>query len=223
MNRFSGRTRLCLGTLAAFVVLLFAHPFAHGQSFPFPTYQLDWTTIFNNSAGGDTEDNWVANSYAAMDGATRIVSVSLPLFSNFTDQPITALIYQGFDLMDPTAGGGLVLMAQQDATFSHTPGTFSVVTVTFDNPVTFNPGDIFYAAVLIRGIPPDKYPFLLNGTSLRGQSFFDVGLTLGGPYDINQLPAHSANITPLGGVHPVVGGGIQDPGTLSLWATGVAP
>jgi hypothetical protein len=157
-----------------------------------------------------------------MSGATKIVSVSLPIVYSFTDQPITALIYQGFDLMDPTANGGLLLMAQQDATFSHIPGTFTVVTVTFDNPVTFNPGDIFYAAVLIRGVPPDKYPFLLDGDALRGQSFFDVGLN-GGPYDINQLPAHSANITPLGGTHPVVGSGIQSAGTLTLWANGVAP
>jgi hypothetical protein len=222
MNRLSGRRSFYRKVLGACAALLFAHTFAHGQAFP--TYQLDWTAPFNNSAtGADTEDNWVANSFTALSDATKIVSVSLPIVYSFTEQPITALIYQGFDLMDPTAGGGLMLMAQQDATFSHTPGTFSIVTVTFDNPVTFNPGDIFYAAVLIRDVPPDKYPFLLNGTSLRGQSFFDVGLTLGGSYDINQLPAYSANVTPLGGVHPVLGGGIQDAGTLTLWANGVSP
>jgi hypothetical protein len=57
-------------------------------------------------------------------------------------------------------------------------------------------------------------------TQALGQSFFDVALTVGGTYDLDQLPANSANITVFGGVHPVLGnapGDVQAPGNLPLW------
>jgi hypothetical protein len=90
-----------------------------------------------------------------------------------------------------------------------------------------NAGDIFYAAVLIRGVPANKFPFYLDTaatgplmTVAVGRSFFDAGLTFSGPYDVNQ---GSANVTVMGGAHPVLGGGIQDAGNLALWANGTAP
>ncbi len=223
MNRKSGRRCFYPSVLCALAALLVSSTLAHAQ--PNSFYYLDWTERFNNSAtSSDTQDNWVANSFTAGTNS-KIVSITIPIGETFTNKPITALIYQGFDLYDPTAGGGLLLMAQQTTTFSSTVGVGNEVTVTFDNPVTLNSGDIFYAAVLIPAVGPSQYPFRNDASRVigNGRSFFDTGLTYGGAYDINQLPDNSANITTLGGTHPIVGPGIQSAGTLALWANGVAP
>jgi hypothetical protein len=218
MNLRFGRGSFYLSVLCAFTAVLFSSTLAHGQAF----YSYDWTESFNNSAtSSDTEDNWVANSYTASSAGVKIVSITIPIRDTFTDQPISALIYQGFDLLDPTAGGGLILMARQDTTITTRLGYGDIVTVTFENPVTLNPGDIFYAAILIPGVPGGKFPFRNDTGRYTGRSFFDVGLTFGGPYDINQLPDNSFNITPLGGTHPVLGPGIQGAGILSLWVNGL--
>jgi hypothetical protein len=200
---------LNLGVLGACVALLFTGAFAHSQGF----YQHDWSGPINNSAGDtDTQDNWVANSFTARSGATHIASISLPIADSFTNQPISALIYRGIDYTDPTIGPGLTLLSQTNTTFTSVAGT--ILTVKLDTPVDLNVGDNFYAAVLIPGVPPLKYPFY-NDKSRGdlGQSFFDVGLTSGAPYDIDQ---GSANITPFGGKHPVVGQAVPA-GTLALW------
>src|SRR5438270_5547891 len=119
MNRPFGRRNLYLSVAGAFTVLLFTGTFAHAQHF----FQLDWGQGFNNSASSDTEDNWVANSFPVSNAdRTHIVSISLPIGDTFTNQPISGLIYQGYDLQDPTAGGGLVLKARTDTTFTSTPG-----------------------------------------------------------------------------------------------------
>jgi hypothetical protein len=211
MKRQFGRKGF-LSAVSALALLLLTGTFAHAQHF----YTLDWPQIFNNSATPtDTQDDWVANSYTVTSSGMNIVSISIPIYDSFTNQTMTGLIYQGFDVADPTAGGGLLLKAQKDVTFT-SPG---IVTITFDTPVAFNSGDIFYAAVLMRAVPANKYPFYNDTSYVRSpiRSFFDTGLTFGGTYDINQLPDNSANITPLGGTHPVVGPGVQDPGTLALW------
>jgi hypothetical protein len=96
-----------------------------------------------------------------------------------------------------------------------------------NTPVDFKAGDVFYAAALIPGVQGyapgvsnGRFPFYEDDSTLSpyptalGQSFYDVGLTLSGPYDVNQ---GSANITVLGGTHPVVGPEINDPGNLALW------
>jgi hypothetical protein len=204
------------------VALLFTGAFARAQYI----FQFDWGESFNNSAtGNDAEDSWVANSYTiANANQTNIVSISLPFADTFTNQPISGFIYQGFDLNDPTANGGLVLKARKDTTFSSVPGT--ILTIALDTPVTFNVGDIMYVAVLIPGVPGSKFPFQLDigvgsgfggllMTQFLGRSFFDVGMTPSGAWDVNQ---GSGNITPMGGTHPVVGPGIQDAGNLALWA-----
>jgi hypothetical protein len=217
-----------LSVLGIVTSLLFTGPFAHAQYVPPKEgiYQLIWAETFNNSAlPGEIEDNWVANSFTAVSGGTQIVAISLPIGDDFTNQAITGLIYKGFDLHDPTAGGGLVLMSQTDTTFSSIAG--DVITITLNTPVDFNAGDVFYTAVLIPGVPGyapgvsnGKFPFYEDGpaniskSKPLGQSFFDVGLTLSAPYDVNQ---GSANITVLGGTHPVVGPEINDPGNLALW------
>jgi hypothetical protein len=180
---------------------------------------------FNNAPTNDAEDNWVANSFPInLADRTHVVSVTLPIGDTFSNQPISALIYQGFDLQDPTVGGGLVLKSRTDTTFDSTAG--AIVTVTLDTPADFKVGDIMYVAVMIPGVPPTKFPFysdtgtgsglggLLKTTPL-GRSFFDVATTIGGAWDVNQ---GSDSITVLGGIHPILGAGIQDPGNLALWA-----
>jgi hypothetical protein len=232
MKLHLGRRSLYRSVLGAFMALLLSGTVAQAQIF----YQFDWAERFNNSVGStDTEDMWVANSFTANPAGDGVItSITLPIADTFTNQPITALIYEGADLNDPTAGGGLMLVGQKTTTFTSVRGTF--LTITFDDPgVSVTPGQVFYAAVLIPGVPATKFPLqndtvgsgntlgMLLGTQPLGRSFFDVGLTISGPYDINQLPAHSANITVFGGVHPVLGGSpgdIQSPGNLALWATG---
>jgi hypothetical protein len=203
-----GRRTIYLYVFGACMAVLLPGTFVHAQGF----YQNDWSGAINNSAGlTDTQDNWVANSFQTRSGATHIVSVSLPIGDSFTNQPISALIYTGINYTDPTVGPGLTLLSQTDTTFTSVAGT--ILTVKLDTPVDLNVGDIFYAAVLIPGVPPLKYPFYFDRNRDLGQSFFDVGVTSGAPYDINQ---GSANITPFGGTHAVVGQAIPA-GTLALW------
>jgi hypothetical protein len=211
MKRLFGHRIFYASVFAALTAQLFAGTFADAQNV-LGFYQLDWSGPINNSAGTtDTEDNWVANSYTARSGATHIASISLPIADTFTNQAISALIYSGVDYTNPQAGPGLVLLSETDTTFSSTPGT--LLTVELNTPVDLNVGDIFYAAVLMPGVPPLTYPFFFDSSRDLGQSFYDVGLSLGAPYDINQ---GSANITPFGGTHPVVGAAVPA-GTLALW------
>jgi hypothetical protein len=202
--------------LGAVAALLLTGTLAQAQTF----HALDWSERFNDSAGtSDVQDNWVANSYTASSNGESIISITLPIGDTFTNKPVSALIYAGFDTMDPTAGGGLMLMGQKDTTFTSVQGT--ILTITFDNPVTLPASQIFYAAVLIPQVPPDHFPFYNDSHYVRSQSFFDIGLTFGGMYDIHQLPDNSANITPLGGNHPIDGPGIQSAGSLALWVNGM--
>jgi hypothetical protein len=202
---FARRT-FYLSILGVVIALPFTATFAHAQGF----YQDDWSGPFNNSAGDtDTQDNWVANSFTVRSGSTHIASITLPIADTFTNQAITALIYKGSDYVDP--GAGLTLLSQTDTTFTSVAGT--LLTINLANPVDLNVGDNFYAAVLIPGVPPLKYPFYIDKNRVLGQSFFDVGLTSGAPYDINQ---GVANITTFGDTHPVVGNAVPA-GTLALW------
>jgi hypothetical protein len=227
MNLQCGRRSFCFSVLTAVVTVLWAGTSARAQHL----YQLDWGQAFNNSAtSSDTQDGWVANSYRVSNADRQhIVAITLPIgITNtdiFTNKPISALIYQGFDLLDPTAGGGLVLMQRTDTTFT-TTGPGQIVTITLSTPVDFNVGDIMYAAVLIPGVPPNIFPFNLDnsdnaalGTMALNRSFFDTGLNYGGAWDQNQ---GSDNITVLGGTHPVVGPGIQSAGNLALWVNATA-
>jgi len=56
------------------------------------------TERFNNSAGTENEDNWVANAFVVIDGGTELVSIEYPMGTSFIDQPVTAVIYQGVDI-----------------------------------------------------------------------------------------------------------------------------
>jgi len=163
---------------------------------------------FNNSEGTETEDNWVANAFQVVDGGTELLSIDYVLGESFTDRPVTAVIYQGVDISDPSAG--LTRIQTTDTTISGVRG--AVVTITLDTPVDLNVGDVFYAALLMPGVTGDLFPFNNDRVSPQGHSFFDVGPKQGAPYDLDM----TANATVNGGTHPVVGPMVQSPGNTAL-------
>jgi len=163
---------------------------------------------FNNSEGTETEDNWVANAFEVIDGGTELLSIDYVLGESFTDRPVTAVIYQGVDISDPSAG--LTRIQTTDTTISGVRG--AVVTITLDTPVDLNVGDVFYAALLIPGVTGNLFPFNNDTVSPQGHSFFDVGPKQGAPYDLDM----TANATVNGATHPVVGPMVQSPGNTAL-------
>jgi hypothetical protein len=238
MNAWSGRRNSGLLLLSVFTALLYACTPARAQFL----FCQDWAEHFNNSVTTEPEDNWVANSYICSNADRQhLLSVSFPIDATFTNQPISVFIYQGFDLNDPTAGGGLVLLSQTNATITTDVG--DIVTIPLNPDVFLNVGDIFYAAVLIPGVPGNKFPFRSDraggstsrnlpdkGTKPFGRSFFDVGqgpfdpANGAGPFDVNKQVF--SNITVFGGVHPLMGGNpgdVQSPGNLALWVKATHP
>jgi hypothetical protein len=175
-----------------------------------------FTERFNDSEGVETEDNWVANAFQVVDGGTHIVAIEFPIGEAYQNLTVDAVIYQGFDLRDPTAGGGLVRLSTTETTINSNPGDFIVITL--DTPVDFNVGDIFYAAILIRQVDGAHFPFFNDGTIPLGYSFFDVGPQQGADYDLDQ----TGNATVNGGTHPVVDSGVQSPGTTLIRADATA-
>jgi hypothetical protein len=179
------------------------------------------TESFNNSEGTETEDNWVANAFQVVDGGTHIVSIEFVFggIDGYTNKPASAVIYQGFDLHDPSAGGGLVRLSTTDTTITANPG--DLVTITLDTPVDLNVDDIFYAAVLIPQVQrpgANEFPWANDTMIPLGYSFFDVGPAQGAPYDLD----NTANATVNGAFHPVVHFDVQHPGTTLLRANATA-
>jgi len=168
------------------------------------------TERFNNSKGTETEDNWVANAFAVVEGGTRLLSIDYPIGENFVAQPVTAVIYQGADISDPSAGGGLVRVQTTEALVTGDRGT--IQTIVLDAAVDLNVGDVFYAALLIRNVTGNLFPFYNDGVLPQGHSFFDVGPAQSAAYDLDV----TTNATVLGATHPVVGAGVQSPGNLFL-------
>src|SRR5262249_44132759 len=124
------------------------------------TYQLDDGSReeqFNNSSGNDTEDNWVANSFRIVPGGEMLTGITFQVGgSNFNNQAITALIYTGTSLTDPHAGGGLVRVSTTNTTFSG--NNFQFVTIPIE-PLTLPDDQVFWAALLIRGVPANVLPW----------------------------------------------------------------
>src|SRR4051794_14736532 len=108
---------------AALALALAGPPAARAQVL----YQIDGVTTgyapFNNSAGAEAEDNFVANSYQVVPGGERINSFTTILGSGLTNQQIFLAVYRGSSLTNPQAGTGLTRI--------HT----SVGTVTTTQPV----------------------------------------------------------------------------------------
>jgi hypothetical protein len=193
------------------------------------TYQLDgWppsgsTTyeIFNNSVGTETEDCWVANSFQVSAGGTQINSLTFALGNAMPAVPtltlqVTVALYTGTSLTNPS---GLVRIIPATNTVTLTnASTGSLQTINFATPTVLSPGQIFYAAILIRAVPGTLFPFVDDlftpGPSPTNQlrSFFDVGPTQGGAYNLD----NTANATRLGQSHPVLGGSAQSAANLVL-------
>jgi len=199
---------------AAFAALMSQASVARAQV----RYQLDSgapTQRFNNSELDETEDNWVANSYQVVDGGTHIIAVEFPIGTAYSNKPASAAIYQGFDLLDPTAGGGLIRLSTTDFVINSQQG--DTITVVLDTPADLNVDDIFYVAVLIPQVQfpgGTEFPWYNDGTTLLNRSFFDVGPAEGAPYDLD----NTANATVNGATHPVVGPDVQSPGTTFIRA-----
>lgn len=195
-----------LAACGVLAVLLVSAPSARAQY----QYVLDDGTVqerFNNSELDDTEDNWVANAFQVVAGGTTLISIDFGVGEDFTDQAVTAAIYMGTSVTDPS---GLVRIATTEAVVN--APAVSIATITLDSPVSLNEGDVFYAALLVRGVLPTAFPFYNNTVAPAGQSFFDVGPNQGDPYDLDV----TTNVTVFGGTHPVVGPLVQSPGNLIL-------
>jgi hypothetical protein len=97
-----------------------------------------------------------------------------------------------------------------NTTFSAKSGDF--VTLPLASPLTLSAGQVYWAALLLRGVPGNQFPFQEDRDNVLGRSWFDVGPTQGGAYNVD----NTGNATVLGGTHPVVGSGVQDAGNLIL-------
>ena len=185
-------------------------------------YSLQTTGVvgssgFNNSQGSEAEDNFVANSFTVVTAGTHITAVSfLAEDGNISaNQPATVAIYTGSSLTNPQAGSGLVRVATGSTMLTAAPaGTAQTqYTINLAQPVDLPVGQVFYAGLLLPDLTTFPFATYAFSTPL-GRSFFDVGPTLGAPYNLD----NTANLTVLGGTHPVVGANVQSPGNLVLWA-----
>ena len=213
MHLRTWKSRLCPAVLGILTAVLVSGSSARADY----VYQLDDGSpeeLFNNSETTETEDNWVANSFQVVADGTRLVSISLYLGQAYSNQDTFAVIYLGSSLTDPS---GLVRIATTEASVTGSAGSYA--TITFDQPVDLNEGDIFYAAVLLPGVPGNFFPFGNDTNGPLGQSFFDVGPAQGAPYDLDM----TQNATVLGGTHPVVDSGVQSAGNLMLRVNATTP
>lgn len=175
---------------------------------------------FNNSQGTEAEDDFVANSFTVVPEGTHITAVNFQAEAGSiaANQPAKVAIYDGSSLTDPHAGGGLVRVATGSTTLTATPpvGGPQIVytyTINLDQPVDLPVGQVFYAGLLLPNLTSLPFTTWSFSTPL-GRSFFDVGPTLGAPYNLD----NTANLTVLGGTHPVVGANVQNAGNLLLGA-----
>jgi len=208
MGRFSKKL-LALFCIAGFAVMSLGARAARAQV----TYQWDNNLAgerFNNSQTTETEDNWVANAFQVVSGGTRLISVTLGLGETLSNQQVWVVIYQGASIDDPCAGGGLQELQRTQASISGPQ--FGYVTIELSSPVNLNVGDVFYAAILMRNVAGNFFPFLNDTSRVVNHSFFDTGPFQGAPYD---LDIQSWRQTVFGGHHPVVDIA-QSPGSLHL-------
>ncbi|HXE51474.1 MAG TPA: hypothetical protein VN541_00575 [Tepidisphaeraceae bacterium] len=181
------------------------------------TYSVDTGGVysgFNNSMGSETEDNFVANSFTVAPGGTHLTDVVyIPTPGQLpANQAATVAIYTGSSLTDPTAGGGLVRIVTSTTSVTLASGQGSY-DIHLAQPVDLPVGQVFYVGLLLPGISGSVAPlFEQRFTTPLNHSFFDVGPTLGAPYNLD----NTANLTVLGGTHPVVGAGVQSAGNLAL-------
>jgi hypothetical protein len=169
---------------------------------------------FNNSQGTETEDCWVANSFQVTPTGTHLTQFQFLTGSTaFTNTAMTFTLYTGTSLTNP-AGLSRIVASTTNTNVTAAVNTF--VTVNLATPIDLPVGQIFYAAMLIRGVTGSTFPYSSDFGSTGapaplGRSFFDVGPTQGGAYNLDV----TTNATVLGASHPVVTFA-QDPGNLAL-------
>lgn len=169
--------------------------------------------IFNNSQGTETEDCWVANSFQVDPLATHLTQIQLLTGQAYSNTQVTVAIYTGTSLTSPA---GLTRIVASTNTVSVTAAANTFATIDLGSAIDLAPGQIFYAAALIRGVAGSFFPFSSDAqvtppVTPLGRSFFDVGPTQGGAYNLDV----TTNATVLGASHPVVTFA-QDPGNLGL-------
>lgn len=185
-------------------------------------YILDNGSIrypLNASDGTEPRDDWFGNVFTTQAGANLITRVDFGVFTTTPNSVADVVLYR---VTDP--GGNPALGATRVYTQAFTPltgdGTNAFLQqINLSSPVSFNTGDKFLAAVLIRdviGLPPnDVYPYLLDTSGVATGTYWD------------RSNPNSFNLDDLGGAKPInqaltPGGFTPDPGHIIIRAYGTA-
>ena len=209
-------SRIALTLCAGVLLLATLRPARADFTYALQSSGVVGSSGFNNSLGSEAEDDFVANSYTVVAGGTHLASVSFLAEGGSipANQSATVAIYTGSSLTDPHAGSGLTRVATGTAVLTAAPAGAPVsYSIPLAQPVDLPVGQVFYAGLLLPNVT--SFPFITWAFSTPlNRSFFDVGPTLGAPYNLD----NTSNLTVLGGTHPVVGAGVQSPGNLVLSA-----
>ena len=136
--------------------------------------------IFNNNIGGETEDNWVANSFVVVSGGTRLQSISFLLAAALTNKPVTVAIYTGSSLTNPKASTGLSRIVASTTTVSLSAAAF-----TADDSAGQSCGPRSRAR-LLRGTPDARCSGGLPPIHVR--CWIDTGGDATGPFVFRRRP-----------------------------------
>ena len=203
--------------LVATTISLLATVGLHAQT----GYQLDngsISNVVNASDGTEPLDNFFGNVFTAQVNGNTITNVVFGVFTTTAGSVGNVLLY------DVTgAGGNPALGATRVYSQAFTPltgdGTNAFQqSIGLNTPVTFNVGDHFLVAILIRDVianpPNDKYPFLVDTSPTSAGTFWD------------RSTPNTFNIDDLSGAKQLdqalsTGGFVPGPGHVIIRATGV--
>jgi hypothetical protein len=187
------------------------------------TYQLDnnnISTALNASDGTENRDNWFANSFVALAGATSITHVDFGVFTTTPNTTAKVVLYR---ITDP--GGNPALGATRVFTQNFTPlvgdNTNAFLQgIDLNTPVNFNVGDKFLVSIFIPNVqaapPNDVYPYLLDTSGVAAGTWWDRSSP--NSFNLDDLTLAKSIDQPLspGGFNP-------GPGHMIIRAVGVVP
>lgn len=199
------------------------------------TYQLDngsISNVINASDGTEPLDNWFGNVFTAQVNATTLTNVTFGVFTTAPGSTADVLVYNVTG-----AGGNPALGATRVYTQAFTPltgdGTNAFLQqIGLTSPVTFNIGDHFLIAILIRDVianpPNDKYPFLVDTSPNSTGTYWDRSApnafnldNLSGAVQLDQLLSGGTFIPGPG--HVIIrADGVPEPSVLALGIFGGA-
>ncbi len=164
----------------------------------YSNFQIDNNLVFqgfNNSFGTEVEDNWVANVFTT-NLATQLNSISLTVNSalNSTNLPspfITAALYTG------SPGTGLTLVPGSVNTVALNATSGQLVTVPFAVPQNMSAGQTFTAALLIKNVPGNVFPFQMASSGTNTNSYWDVSSPIGSVNTFDLVAPHSPTLNGL--------------------------